>query len=45
MAAPVPDFLEAIAEHSAGFAAAADGNLDSDVEHARVGPEPTLSGI
>lgn len=27
------DFIEAIASHSAGFAAAADGNLDAMVEH------------
>ena len=27
------DFIEAIARHSAGFAAAADGNLDATVEH------------
>src|SRR4249920_1685836 len=30
---PAFDFTEAIAEHSAGFAAAADGNLDAEVEH------------
>jgi uncharacterized protein (TIGR03083 family) len=31
--APAFDFLEAITEHSAGFAAAAAGNLDANVEH------------
>lgn len=30
---PAFDFVGAIAEHSAGFAAAADGNLDAEVEH------------
>ena len=30
---PAFDFVAAIAEHSAGFAAAADGNLDAEVEH------------
>jgi uncharacterized protein (TIGR03083 family) len=30
---PAFDFVDAIAEHSAGFAAAADGNLGADVEY------------
>ena len=30
---PIFDFTEAIAEHSAGLAAAAEGNLDAGVEH------------
>jgi len=33
MDVPAFDFVEAIAEHSAGFAAAADGNLEAEVEH------------
>jgi uncharacterized protein (TIGR03083 family) len=33
MVVPAFDFVEAIAVHSAGFAAAAEGNLDADVEH------------
>jgi uncharacterized protein (TIGR03083 family) len=33
MGSPPIDFIAAIAEHSAGFASEADGNLDADVEH------------